>query len=82
LIGLAVVLAVSLTLAPRTAEAQQAGKVYRLGYLAPAAGRNPLDEVFERSLKDVGYVEGHDLVLERRYVSGRVRSIPVKKVSI
>ena len=29
LIGLAVVLAVSLTLAPHTAEAQQAGKVYR-----------------------------------------------------
>jgi hypothetical protein len=32
-IGLAVVLALSLTLAPLSSEAQQAGKMYRIGYL-------------------------------------------------
>ena len=37
LIGLAVVLAVSLTLAPLAAEAQQAGKVARMGFLAPSS---------------------------------------------
>jgi hypothetical protein len=33
LIGLVVVLAVSLTLAPLVADAQQPGKVYRIGFL-------------------------------------------------
>ena len=43
LIGLAVVL--SLTLAPLTGEAEQAGKVYRIGWLSPgsrAGRRSPL----------------------------------------
>jgi hypothetical protein len=46
-IGLAVVLALSLTFAPRAAEAQQAPKVARIGYLAgnlaatPHRGRRP-----------------------------------------
>ena len=37
LIGLAVVLALSLILAPLAAKAQQPGKVYRVGLLAPGA---------------------------------------------
>ena len=37
LVGLAVVLAVSLTLATLAAEAQQAGKVYRVGVLASSS---------------------------------------------
>ena len=41
-IGLAIVLTISLTLAPLAAEAQQAGKVYKIGYLsAYSAQRSP-----------------------------------------
>jgi hypothetical protein len=41
LIGLAVILAVSLTLAPVAAEAQEAAKVVRIGYLGTALGAYP-----------------------------------------
>ena len=71
-IGLAVVLALSLTLAPLVAEAQQTGKkVWLIGYLSPAEGHNPIDETFERSMKGLGYVDGQNIRLERRYTAGR-----------
>jgi putative ABC transport system substrate-binding protein len=66
-LGLLVILAM-----PSDMEAQQAGKVYRVGYLSPAAAHNPIDEIFDRSLKDLGYVEGQNLHLERRYTAGRM----------
>jgi len=72
LIGLAVVLAVSLALAPLAADAQQTGKVYRIGTLGPAVGRGPLDEVFDQALKQLGWVEGKNLTFERRYTGGRI----------
>src|SRR5215470_14446613 len=56
---------------PLAAEAQQVGKVWRVGYLSPAAGHNPIDEAFERSMKDLGYAEGQNILLERRYTAGR-----------
>ena len=57
--------------APLAANAQQAGKVWRIGYLSPAQGHNPIDEAFERSMKDLGYIEGQNIRLERRYAAGR-----------
>jgi hypothetical protein len=62
--------------APPIGKAQQAGKVYRIGYLSPAAGPNPGDQAFERSLKDLGYVEGQNLRLECRYTEGRSDQLP------
>src|SRR5215469_7096952 len=64
-------LAGGLLAAPLAVEAQQAGKVWRIGYLSPAAGHNPIDEAFERSMKDLGYAEGQNMWLERRYTAGR-----------
>jgi len=57
--------------APLAAEAQQVGKVWRIGYLSPAEAHNPIDEAFERSMKDLGYVEGQNIVFERRYSRGQ-----------
>jgi hypothetical protein len=56
---------------PLAAGAQQGEKVWRIGYLSPAEGHNPIDEVFERSMKDLGYIEGRNIRLERRYTAGR-----------
>jgi putative ABC transport system substrate-binding protein len=64
-------LAGSLLTAPITGEAQQASKSWRIGYLSPAEVHGPIDEAFERSLKDLGYVEGQNIRLERRYTAGR-----------
>jgi hypothetical protein len=63
LIGLAVVLAVSLTLAPfASVEAQQAGNVRRIGLLDTQDGPNT--DVFRQSLREVGYEEGRNLVID------------------
>ena len=54
-------------------EAQQAGKVYRIGWLA-AGGRHY--DIFRQRLRELGYVEGQNLVIERRSVpakGGRLR---------
>jgi hypothetical protein len=42
------------------AEAQQAGKIFRLGYLDPstAAGRASLLDAFRQELSKLGWVEG------------------------
>jgi hypothetical protein len=60
-IGLAVILAVSFTLAPITARAQQAGKVHRIGYLSPAQSRTLIEDFLDRELNKLGYVEGQNL---------------------
>ena len=66
LIGLAVALTLSV-LAPLVAEAQPAGKTPRIGVLASStAAPNP----FLQGLRDLGYVEGRNLVIERPSVMG------------
>jgi putative ABC transport system substrate-binding protein len=50
-------------LAPLAAEAQQAGKVSRIGYLS-FFEPDPLDDVFKQGLRDLGWVEGQNLVRE------------------
>jgi len=49
------------------AEAQPAGKVHRIGYLSPGSGPGALTEVFRQGLRDLGYVEGQNLVIEYRW---------------
>src|SRR6266571_2702139 len=83
LIGLAVVLTVSLILAPFAAEAQQAGKVARLGVLlfsTPAA--DPNLPAFLGGLRDLGYVEGRNLALEYRYAEGRPERVSALALQI
>jgi hypothetical protein len=67
LIGLAVVLAVSLTHAPLAAVAQ-AAKVARIGVLIPStpAATAHLVEAFKQGLREHGHVEGQNVILERR----------------
>jgi putative ABC transport system substrate-binding protein len=80
LIGLAVVLALSLALAPHVAEAQQVGKVYRVGVLRIDSPRQPYTsryiEDLRQGLRDLGYVEGQNLVVEVRWAEGRPERLP------
>jgi ABC-type uncharacterized transport system substrate-binding protein len=78
LIGLAVVLAVDLVLAPLAAGAQQAGKVYRIGWLSPAPsapGAAQL-EALRKGLPELGYVEGRNIVIEARWADGDFAQLP------
>jgi len=67
----------SLLAAPFVAEAQPAGKVARIGYLAPNLAVNPhLPEAFRQGLRDLGYVEGRNLVIEIRSAEGKLERLP------
>jgi putative ABC transport system substrate-binding protein len=57
---------------PVAADAKQAAKVFRLGELHPGIGsQERLD-----ALREVGYVEGQNLVVERRHAEGRLDRLP------
>jgi putative tryptophan/tyrosine transport system substrate-binding protein len=76
-IGLAVILAVSLTLAPFAVEAQTE-KVYRIGILertSPANNAANLDG-FRRGLRELGYVEEKNFVIDYRSADGRDERLP------
>ena len=72
LIGLAIILALSLALVPIACEAQQATKVARIGYLSFSLAATPhIEEAFRQGLRDLGYVEGRNLVIEYRSAEGK-----------
>jgi putative ABC transport system substrate-binding protein len=54
-----------------SAEAQQAKKVYRVGYLSPRLGIEAREEAFRQSMRDLGYIEGENLVIEWRFAKGK-----------
>jgi putative ABC transport system substrate-binding protein len=66
--------------APSPAKAQAPGKVYRIGFLQNTPPSTPdaarLARVFTQALEERGFVEGRNIVFERRYVEGRVERIP------
>src|SRR5260370_15960758 len=58
---------------PLAAHAQQVGKVPRIGYLSPgSATPGPLayHDEFRRGLRELGYVEGRNIVIEYRFADG------------
>ena len=59
---------------PFRAQAQQPGKVTRIGYLGfGAPGANPLRvDAFRQGLRQLGYAEGKDFVIEYRYAEGKL----------
>jgi putative tryptophan/tyrosine transport system substrate-binding protein len=72
-IGLLVTLALSLLMAPLAVAAQPPTKVYRVGRLITAfapSQPSPILEAFEQTLRDLGYVEGRNVILEYRYAEG------------
>jgi len=67
-------LAGSLLAAPLAGGAQQAGKLYRVGYLGnfpPTPSTAPLLSAFTDGLREHGYVDGRNLKLEYRWAHGR-----------
>ena len=63
--------------APLSANAQPAGKVYRIGWLiSTEPARAPFIEGFRQGLREHGYVEGRNIVIEVRVAEGRVERLP------
>src|SRR5262245_26847944 len=70
-----VVGAVTMLAAPIAAEAQTAGRVYRIGYLTvnPVSAQNSSSPPgrFLQGLRELGYIEDRDIVVEYRHAGGR-----------
>ena len=77
-IGLAVVLALGVVLALHLADAQQASKVPKIGYLASGtpASLAHLVEAFREGLRELGHFEGKTFVLEPRYGEAKPERLP------
>ncbi len=76
--ALVVLLAAVLLAAPLVVRARQPGKVYRLGILEslPAARNAANLDALRAALRDLGYVEGTNLVIEYRSADGRAERFP------
>ncbi len=77
-LGLLVTLALGALLPPLAAEAQQAKKVPRIGFLGnstPALEAN-LVGPFREGLRDLGYVEGQNILIEYRWAEGKYERFP------
>jgi putative ABC transport system substrate-binding protein len=61
---------------PLAAAAQPGGQMPRLGVLTPETPPQPWVEVFRQGLRDLGYVEGQNLIIESRYAEGRDERLP------
>jgi putative tryptophan/tyrosine transport system substrate-binding protein len=76
-IGLAI-LALGLTFAPVAAGAQQAEKIYRIGFLGPSSLSTHANrvEAFRAGLRELGYVEGKNIRIEYRWADGKYERLP------
>ena len=67
----------ALLAAPLVAEAQQAANVTRIGYLSHnLAASSHLRDAFLQGLRELGYVEGRNVVIEYRYAEGKPERLP------
>ncbi len=67
------VLATSMSASVQLAEAQAPAKVPRIGYLAP---RSAVPKEFKQGLRELGYVEGQNIVIEGRFAEGKFDRFP------
>jgi putative ABC transport system substrate-binding protein len=65
---------------PRASGAQQPGKIWRIGYLSLVSGEldqyKPWVAAFRDGLRELGYVEGENVIIEQRYAAGQVGRLP------
>jgi putative ABC transport system substrate-binding protein len=69
-------LASSLLAAPLAAKAQPAGKVWRIGLVSVDEGEADGHAAFRQGLRDLGYSEGKNLVIESRAAEGHYDRLP------
>ena len=62
----------------RSADAQTARKVHRIGYLSVTSAANGLHnlEALRAGLKTFAYVEGQNITIDARWADGRIERLP------
>ena len=73
-----VTLALGILVMPLAPDAQQATRVPRIGWLGGPTreAAEPFVQAFQRGLKDLGWVEGQNIVIEWRFAGGRAERLP------
>src|SRR5262245_40407678 len=61
---------------PLAARAQQARKTHTIGFLSPSMGVTPYSTVLFNTLKELGWIEGQNIAIERRYAENRLERLP------
>jgi putative ABC transport system substrate-binding protein len=67
---------IALLIAPIAAKAQQGTKVWRIGVLQLGSPTEASTQILGRALRDLGYVEGQNIVIEDRMAEGRLDRLP------
>ena len=74
---LVLALVLSVATKPSAAADQHPHKVPRIGYLSPGAAVSNPNEAFRQGLRDLGYVEGKNCLVEYRWGNGDIARLPV-----
>ena len=61
---------------PLAARAQQASKIFRIGFVGLPAAEPKRPEAFRAGLRDLGYEEGRNVVIEFRWADGHYARLP------
>jgi putative ABC transport system substrate-binding protein len=74
----ALLFVVALTLCGARTEAQQTGKIFRIGFLDPsnASGSAVLVDAFRQELSKLGWIEGKNITIEYRFAEQRSERLP------
>ena len=75
LLGLSII-AFVLVVVGAEAWAQQPVKIRRIGVLRGDSQQNPPVETFQQAMRELGYIEGQNIVIEYRYAEGKVDRLP------
>ncbi len=75
LVGI-VALGVTFSMCGAVAQAQQAGKVYRIGSLTTRSKISGSEKAWRQGLRELGYIEGRNLIIERRSAEGKLDRFP------
>jgi hypothetical protein len=67
-------LALAFTLCGAVADAQQTGKIFRIGFLDPstASGMAGLSETFRQEMRKLGWIEGKNIAIEYRFAEQKL----------
>ncbi len=74
--ALSILVAVVMLAVGVIAEAQQPKKVPRIGLLGLASGAGRPEMLFLQGLRELGYVEGQNIIIESRWAEGKVDRLP------
>src|SRR5688572_754334 len=84
MIPVRLLLSLVLVAVPLAAEAQRVNKVYRVGFLGAASAAQYARQIegMRQGLRDLGYIEGQNLVIEFRWAEGRYERLPALAVEL